>query len=122
MSVSESRLDRLLNTLADERRRLSLSILARERSLPVSELATEVARRTVDGSVSDDDRVERLQVQLSHVHLPKLDDAGLVSHTREASTVSVPPEQTEAESAFSAAVRTVRDESPTLFEGNGPQG
>lgn len=92
--------DAVVTTLADSRRRTVLSVLAdRDGPLSRSELARAVVAR---GSDRDQPRVEGDQprveggqpderevlVSLSHVHLPKLADAGLVKYDAHAGTAT----------------------------------
>lgn len=77
--------------LSDRNRRLALSCLEDEDgSVSVETLATEVVAARDDvrpATVSDEER-QSATVQLYHVHLPKLDEAGLVSFDYEENTVS----------------------------------
>lgn len=71
--------DDILSSLADRRRRILLSVLYRTGGpMGRTELATEVAKR-----VHDDETTSPVQTtlqQIHHVHLPKLDEAGLVTY------------------------------------------
>lgn len=70
--------------LADERRRTVLAVLA-ERSTPLSvkELASAVVERETVGSGRDIDRQDEVLLTLHHVHLPLLDDVGVVDYDAE---------------------------------------
>lgn len=72
----------------DETRRAVLDILA-SRPGPVarSALARELAARETSGSPSES-AVSDVEVQLHHVHLPKLDEADLVDYDADAETVA----------------------------------
>lgn len=78
--------DELFTVLGSERRRILIAVLG-ERSAPVTTdaLAEAVASREVTDPTGD--LVERVRVSLYHVHLPKLDDAGLVQYDSDRSVV-----------------------------------
>lgn len=82
--------DEVYEALSNERRRLVLTVLEEGTTpmdLPV--LARRVARAETDregGSVSGS-TVERVTISLHHLHLPKLDDAGLVEYDAEDNAV-----------------------------------
>ncbi|WP_276253780.1 DUF7344 domain-containing protein [Halomontanus rarus] len=92
-SFDESR-DRLFSALAHRRRRLALSLLdRRESETPITreELATSMIAceramglETENGSEAAD----QLATKLYHQHLPKLEDAGLVTYDRDDETIS----------------------------------
>jgi len=70
----------LLRTLADERRRTTLTVLA-DASTPI-DLRT-VARRVATHETSDGvttERIEDVHVSLHHIHLPALADVDLASY------------------------------------------
>ncbi len=70
--------------LADGRRREVLRVLGQVGGpLPLADLAERVA--TASGPSTS---TERLTVALDHVHLPKLDDAGIVSYDRDRGRVT----------------------------------
>lgn len=72
--------DRVLATLADEERRVMLSALYRnEGPMNRIELATEVAE-TVHADGETDVAVDVVITNMHHVHLPKLEEAGLVTY------------------------------------------
>lgn len=77
--------------LSDRNRRLTLSYLEDEdRSKSVETLAAEVVAEREDVSPDDvgDDERRAAAVKLYHVHLPTLDEAGLVSFDPEERTAS----------------------------------
>lgn len=77
--------DRVFDLLESSRRRHALAHLSeRSTRIPLDELATIVAARENDEETSDVDEEVKEQVQLSlfHVHLPKLEAAGLVEFDR----------------------------------------
>lgn len=74
-------MNRLIDTVNHEYRRHSLAILARNRTLTVNELATRLARALADERTPE--TVRRTQIELKHVHLPKLREVGLISYSHE---------------------------------------
>ncbi|WP_139231130.1 DUF7344 domain-containing protein [Halostagnicola kamekurae] len=85
--------------VANRYRRQTLSILAEEQPLDVSELASRIAARSPDGASGEptDAQVRSARVALYHVHLPKLADSGLISYARESGEVTVPAEVDDLE-------------------------
>lgn len=84
--------DGVYEALAHERRRRVLEILVEaDRPLSLSDVARELHRRDAeDGAVDPvDDRAREIHVELYHAHVPKLVDAGLVEHDRDAGTVAI---------------------------------
>jgi len=71
--------------LADERRRAVLDSLDGQSTVELEPLARSVAA-SGDGVVTDD-AVERLKRMLHHVHLPKMDDVGVVDYDPDESLV-----------------------------------
>jgi len=74
----------LLDALAHERRRSVCEALAAadREFLPLEELTERVAARDHDGADP-----QTVRVELHHVHLPKLDEAGLLEYDYELNTV-----------------------------------
>jgi len=74
--------------LQSDRRRLVLAILG-ERDQPVGlgALAAAVAAAEEGVDRADGDARERVTVSLHHVHLPKLDDYGVLRYDRESNAV-----------------------------------
>ena len=87
----EDDLDGLFAALADSRRRTILSVLANQyHPLSTETLARDVAARedgVAERAVSQD-RVDEVRTSLIHVHLPLLNDAGLVGYDAETDTAS----------------------------------
>lgn len=80
--------DDVISCLANERRRQLLAVLGeRERALDRGEVAVEVAALEAGGEPSES-VVRDVERDLSHVHLPKLDEVGLVDYDRDAATVA----------------------------------
>ncbi|ELZ27482.1 hypothetical protein C475_06170 [Halosimplex carlsbadense 2-9-1] len=72
--------------LAAQRRRVALAVLA-ERAAPteLDDLARAVAAR--EGEDPPAEAVERLAVSLHHVHLPRMDELGVVDYDPSANRV-----------------------------------
>lgn len=83
-----------LAPLSDERRRHALAVLVQRGALAVTDLAAAVLDRL--GSFEAD--TKRVAIDLYHVHLPLLDDAGLVTFDAESRTAE-PAESPIYESA-----------------------
>lgn len=84
---NERSTDEVLRALADGDRRLVVRELA-ERDLP-SEVPVEILVSIVAKRAATDDRSESdVAIELRHVHLPTLDEAGLLDHDRRQGTVS----------------------------------
>lgn len=83
--------DDLFDVLSPARRRETLAVLTECHSaVDVESLARDVAARERDvapDTLSESD-VEEVHVTLHHVHLPKLDDAGLVDYHRDDGSVT----------------------------------
>lgn len=81
----------LFEALADSRRRTILAVLANQyHPLSTETLARDVAAREDDTTERDipQERVESVLTSLVHVHLPLLNDAGLVGYDAETDSVS----------------------------------
>jgi len=67
--------------LASEHRRAVIDVLAdRPRPMDLEELAVAVSERDPGGDHVGRDRAARMAVSLHHVHLPKMDDVGIVDY------------------------------------------
>ncbi|NUB91959.1 hypothetical protein HTZ84_07810 [Haloterrigena sp. SYSU A558-1] len=113
--MTDQTLDRVFSTLGDSRRRLVCRHLARadEHVVSVGELSAFVAdARTERSSATSDDRRSRIATRLYHVHLPALDDAGIVDYDAKNESVAV-------DSAFPIAVDLLRsvDDRPERPDG-----
>jgi len=74
--------------LADRQRRTVVTVLRDSTAVTRSELATAVAdRERGDGDAT----TERVETRLHHVHLPVLDEAGVVNYDPEAELVEPLP-------------------------------
>lgn len=82
--------DDVLVALANDRRRIILSILKDyEGAMARAELAKEIVARTSDvEGIRPTDAADDLLVELHHVHFPKLHQAGLVSYDTDRGTAS----------------------------------
>jgi len=90
-------LDRILAGFGDKYRRYVLYYLDCEESAKTEQLVRQVAAWDADCDLDDvpDERQERVAVQLHHVHLPMLEDLGLIEYDRRSGAVRFgePPEQ-----------------------------
>jgi hypothetical protein len=83
--------DTAFSLVADERRRIVVRLmLDRRDEWDVPALAEAVADRERDGSPDtvDEEVEKRIRIALLHRHLPKLDDAGVVTFDFNAETVA----------------------------------
>lgn len=81
VELAESERYRLL---ADEQRQVVLAVLA-ERTAPLAlpELVTEVKERETTGMGVESDAREKIRIALHHMHLPMMDDMGVVDYDPE---------------------------------------
>lgn len=77
----------VLETVTCERRRTVLAVLDSRSELSLDDLAREVAAREAAGSPPSPG-IDDLRLQLHHVHLPKLEQAGVVDYDPENRTVT----------------------------------
>lgn len=84
-SITESEYHRLLSSA---RRRALLDVL-RDGSTPmdVETLAMEVREEEQRTGSADQDAMDRIAITLHHVHLPKLDEVGIVDYDQSATCV-----------------------------------
>lgn len=76
--LTESEYHELLSV---ERRRITLDILARSIApVELEDLTTTVAARESDVDVPDEATVERVALPLHHVHLPMMDEFGVIDY------------------------------------------
>lgn len=75
-------LDLSLHALRERRRREIVALIynAEEGIFSLDEIAHRLARQEADRSDRSRPRRERVMIDLHHRHLPKLDDAGLISY------------------------------------------
>lgn len=80
--------DQLMEALSDVQRREIITVLDSEgERLPRSDLAREVAARGTSGEPSAE-AVDEVEVLLHHVHLPKLEQVGLVEYDVGSGTIA----------------------------------
>ncbi|RQG90838.1 DUF7344 domain-containing protein [Natrarchaeobius chitinivorans] len=89
MTREKPSVDSLLETLTNEYRRHTLSILYKENTLSVHELASRIKKRADFDSGYRRKTVEEIRIVLCHVHLPKLVDTDLVQYSHESSKVAL---------------------------------
>lgn len=90
---------------AAERRRTTLAILAdRTDPIDLENLAAAVATREHDAGLPDDEAVDRVAASLYHVHLPKMDGAGLVDYDPDANRIELRLRRTDSLDGSSTAV------------------
>lgn len=83
-------LDSTLELLARRERRYALECVGQHHRMAMVDLAREVAEREFRGRDEEApvEAVERIHVSLSHVHVPKLEDAGAIRYDRERDLVT----------------------------------
>jgi len=90
MSVYSIQYDSILDLCQDQSRRIVLAMLAEEqRSLTVNDLAKTILKDTQQAPITamPDDMMSDISLSLHHVHLPKLDSAGLINYDSERQVV-----------------------------------
>lgn len=100
--------DRLYQALSSGQRRRLLYVLLVEESSSVEKLATVLAGWTATESeemITSEDH-KRILTELDHVHLPVLEDAGLVRYDRENGTVDIAPIDDTVAELISRSVET----------------
>lgn len=85
------RLDATLNVLADETRRKLLDRLAEDGQLSVDRISADLASTNGVQTTNPQVVTEREQIEASmrHVHLPKMDDAGVIDWYPETGLVTM---------------------------------
>lgn len=82
------------SVLAHRHRQLALRRLAKQDTpLHVADLARDLAELDADVDTRSHDEVKSLATRLYHVHLPKLDEAGIISFDAETKIASVTAER-----------------------------
>lgn len=84
--------DDIYDVLRSERRRLALRALD-ERSplIDLGNVAEEIAAREVDTDHLDEETVTRVEISLHHIHLPKMDELGVLEYDRDSQQVIQAP-------------------------------
>lgn len=83
---------KIYRVLANSRRRHALQILCKSNSsIPLADLAADIASRELDESDETDNEeyIERVLISLYHTHVPKLEDMGIVEFNATKRTVSL---------------------------------
>jgi len=78
------------SVLSSKHRRLVLEVLEeRNTDIQLGELASEVAK--LDGALNaaSPEKVDRVQVRLHHMHLPKMEELGVLTYEPESHRISV---------------------------------
>lgn len=103
-----SLLDRVFGALTHRRRRYILYYVREHERTDVADLAAHVAAREQNAAIENvsPSTIERVQRELVHAHLPKLDDYGLVEYDRRSDAVCYnhPPKQLEHVLDIAAAI------------------
>jgi hypothetical protein len=78
------------SVLSSKHRRLVLEVLEEQNTdIQLGELASEVAK--LDGALdaASPEKVDRVQVRLHHMHLPKMEELGVLTYEPESHRISV---------------------------------
>ena len=105
---SSENLQRVLRTVASDRRRYVLRCFSQdERQVPLETVATRVAafEESEPKELVSTDAVERERARLHHVDLPKLDAANFLSYDPEANLVTLPDASGRGPPYFSESLR-----------------
>lgn len=90
---------------ANEKRRVVLAkLVEHQRTIPVDELANAVIENSHGMPLTDvdDETVEHIYIDLTHVHLPKLAESGFVQYDPQQNIVEPTPQIKQNESHLSA--------------------
>ncbi|WP_226004055.1 DUF7344 domain-containing protein [Natrinema salinisoli] len=105
--------DTVLELCGDEHRRIALATLANEqRSLTVNDLTKAIVKYNHHEPVTEmsEGNLSEIRLSLHHVHLPKIDAAGLVDHDQERGLV----EPTERFEQVQPQISAIIDADPDL--------
>lgn len=69
-------IDAYLDVLSDTHRRMALAYLATEGKVPIEDLVAHVVEHTTEGRPNDDTTTS-IEIEFTHVHVPKLCDVGV---------------------------------------------
>ena len=79
--------------LASARRRTTLDVLASSTApIELAELAARVAGQEANGEVAEEKTVERVALSLHHVHLPKMDELGVIGYDQDTTSIESCPD------------------------------
>ncbi|MDS0477852.1 hypothetical protein [Natrinema sp. 1APR25-10V2] len=96
--------DRVLELLADQRRRYALYCLEdRDEPISVDELAAAIARMERNSDEILDDHRNRIELLLQHTHLPMAEQTEFVEYDPAASTVQLTAEPPVLEELLTVA-------------------
>lgn len=84
--LTESELHKLL---ADKERRLALEILADRTNMRLTDVATEIAAQNAKDGTLQSKAIDQVKVRLHHIHLPKLDEFGLIEYNPKSGRINV---------------------------------
>ena len=108
--------DTVLDVCRDRHRRIVLAVLAGEqRGLTVNDLTKAIAKQNHHVRVTEmsAERLPELQLSLHHVHLPKIEAAGLIDYDQERGLVEPTEQFEQAQPQLSALIEADPDhESP----------
>ena len=93
--------DTVYDLLSNRRRRFVISKLRRaDGAVSVNELSEAVAAWENDVEIDEltDKQIKRVYVSLYQIHIPKLDEAGLVAYDKDAGQVELTPAVSELDS------------------------
>jgi DNA-binding transcriptional ArsR family regulator len=113
MVGTDTKFDTVLDVCEHPHRRIVLATLAETyQSVPVNDFANVIGKYNHDGPVVavSDETLTRIRTDLRHVHLPKLDEAGLVEYGSEHQLVEPTAQFESRESQLMA----VLDADPNL--------
>lgn len=105
--------DTVLELCRHERRRTIIEALVeQQRPIPMNDLAEMVVEREHHSPVTEvaDEAVTRIEISLHHVHLPKVEAAGVVEYDSKAGLVEPTAQFDKAETHLSA----ILDDAPVL--------
>ncbi|MFA9501151.1 hypothetical protein ACERIM_00035 [Natrinema sp. H-ect1] len=83
LPVEETSVDELLKLISHQRRRAILDLLfTHDRPLTITDLRNEVVEKEQDAEITEipSERVKQVQISLHHVHIPKLEEKGVVNY------------------------------------------
>lgn len=81
--------DVVLSAVANDHRRAILRSLnhSEGETMEISALVDQVTEHVRDGEPPDDEHRQRVRTALHHIHLPKLEDCGMIVHDTETNQV-----------------------------------